>query len=181
MRQANRLVLAFIICLTAVVIAVAGTHIVSTSSENPQNNHSETSKVFVKVVVGMDEPLTEQQQIEEWIVHETSKLGSPYALGLTDWIQVTESKQEIYASMRGGRIIEARLVNNEQPSQVTVEITGLKIVDVPLRVTLQHHDGVKQLNKITNYPGANNIFVAFRVGGDFIHINLKNILNKKEI
>jgi hypothetical protein len=125
MRQANRLVLAFIICLTAMGIAIVGTHTAPISSENPPNNHSEVAKVFVKVVIGIDEPLTEQQKPEEWIVQQTTRFSSPYVWETTDWLEVTENNQRIYSSMMGGRLIEVRLIPNEQPQRLTVEINGL--------------------------------------------------------
>jgi hypothetical protein len=92
MRQVNRLLQKFIICLTAVGIAIAGTHIVPTLSENHPNQGNESGKVFVQVIGGDNEKLAGQTLAAEWIVQATAQLGSPYAWERTDWIEVMEKQ-----------------------------------------------------------------------------------------
>lgn len=162
MRQANRLVL--IICLITVEITIAMTHIVPSLSENPRNQNGESDKLFVQVIGGNNEQLAGQTLAAEWIIQATSQLGSPYAWEKTDWVELTQNKQEIYTTMMGGRLIEARLLPKEKPEQVTVEITGFKIGTVPRLVTLQRRDGVRELIKLTNYPGERNVFLGIRIG-----------------
>ncbi|MGK7942033.1 MAG: hypothetical protein AB4062_18135 [Crocosphaera sp.] len=149
--------------ITALIIAIVSVLIVPTSSNNIPNNNNEKHNIFVQVIGGNNEQLAGQTLAAEWIIQATAQLGSPYAWEHTDWIEVTENKQEIYRTMMGGRLIEVRLLPQETQDKVTVEITGFAIGSVPRKVILKCRNGVTKLIKLTNYPGDRNVFLGIKI------------------
>jgi beta-lactamase regulating signal transducer with metallopeptidase domain len=108
--------------------------------------------VRVRILSGSDRDPA-RDAVEEWIAKGLADAGSPVTSALTDWITLSGNERELYSSMQGGRIIKGRVNDKGE-----VEITGMKIGQSPRIIAVR--SGLKQVVKLTNYPGAGNVFLA---------------------
>jgi beta-lactamase regulating signal transducer with metallopeptidase domain len=108
--------------------------------------------VRVRILSGTDRDPA-RDAVEEWIAKGLAEAGSPVTSALSDWMTLSDQERELYSSMRGGRIIKGRVSDKGE-----VEITGMKIGQSPRIIAVR--PGQKQVVKVTDYPGAGNVFIA---------------------
>lgn len=117
-----------------------------------------SASVTVKVVYGTSDE-SQKAEIEPWISKAVADADSPVTATYTGWITLTGDEKELYSSMMGGRIIKGKAAAND--GGFDVEISGFKIGALKRTITLK--SGERQVLKLTDYPGPNNIFIAFQV------------------
>lgn len=118
--------------------------------------------VSLKVLWGSREAVAKAHRPERWIQLRLATLGVPNAGQNTGWIEVPVEKGEVYATMMGGRRIDAVLVRGKD--EVIVTLTGFAIGPTPVTVHLPNRPGEKEVLQLTRYPAPNNVFVAIEVG-----------------
>jgi|GEM_PF-6502449 len=125
-------------------------HVGPPAAELPATRPAGT--VRVRILSGSDRDPA-RDAVEEWIAKGLADAGSPVTSALTDWMTLSDHERELYSSMQGGRIIKGRVNDKGE-----VEITGMKIGQSPRIIAVR--SGQKQVVKLTNYPGAGNVFIA---------------------
>jgi RNA polymerase sigma factor (sigma-70 family) len=98
---------------------------------------------------------------EDWIKAEAARMGSPAVGPDTGWIRLSGDVRQIYASMRGGRLIQGSAT--AKAGQVVTRFTGRRTSGLPVTVRLPDRPGARRVVKVTDYPGAGNVFLAVRV------------------
>lgn len=116
-----------------------------------------TASVTVKVLYGTGDN-SQIAEIEPWISKAVADADSPVAAPYTGWIVLTGNEQELYSSMRGGRIIKVKAM--AKGGGFEVEISGFKIGALKRTITLK--SGERQVLKLTDYPAPSNVFIALQ-------------------
>lgn len=152
-----------LICVILITLIITGGIYITENLVSDTDCNSQVANVFIKVIFGSDNLIPNQRQAEQWIVQEITKLSSPYAWELTDWIKGTNNEQEIYSAMEGGRLIKAQIIQSLYPKKIAIKIVGFKIGTVPRYIIIPCKKEFKKVVKLTTYLGSSNIFLALRL------------------
>jgi predicted secreted protein len=118
-------------------------------------------RVWVQIVSGGDASAA-PGACEPWIVEGVQPLGSKSAQPTTSWVALSGVKNHLYASEMGGRLIEGR-ADGDAGTGFRAVLNGYKMGRSPREVPLAAKAGERKVIRLTDYPGAGNLFAAFQV------------------
>ncbi len=134
---------------------------VSAKGVTPSRAPAAGLEIHATVLYGAATPAAGAISAESWIRAEAARMGSPFAGPNTSWISLGKEVRRIYASRMGGRLIQGSATVKD--GQVTVRFTGHQTSGLPATVQLAYRPGAHKVLKVTDYPGARNVFLAVRV------------------